>query len=185
MGVFNTWWFWLLILAIVGFIIAFTSYETLSNSWEPDFNPDASTPFWIWIVFGISMLLFIISAALYWWGAIAEYKQHLLDVACGKVKPQEEVLVCPPDPCNPGAPQKQMVMHSGPTFTEKVPAYHCNQSHVSYDSTSKQSSQPQSPQNQAVIMIQNESEAAAPATGLPPHYPRTVAIPLSALNPIY
>lgn len=151
MGVFNTWWFWLLILSIVGFIVAFSSYETLGQNWNSD--PNSSVPWWIWIVFAISLVLFIIAGSLYWRGAVVEYKQNLQDIACGKVKAPEEVIVCPVDPCNPNVAPKQMTVHSGPTFKEKLDCVPI-------------------PNKETFVFVPQDGGAY-----------KTVAIPISALSP--
>lgn len=51
-------WFWLLILAIFGFIITIIAFENQINTAD-------TTDLWVWLVLIISILFFIASFALY------------------------------------------------------------------------------------------------------------------------
>ena len=177
MSIWTSWWFWILVLSIIGFIVAFSSYESLGNTWNPD--PNATVPMWIWVVFGVSLALFILAAFLYLWAARREYKEHLCNLAAGKVPYKEEEVVCG-DPCN-GSP-KIMVRRLENTFVEKVPDVICAKIGTPVtQSTLPTYVQPNCNEDQkfAAASPQQTVLVEQPLSG------KTVAIPLSALNPIF
>jgi len=61
MNPFSKIWFWLLILSIIGFILSFVFFETMGET----ATGNTSTPSWIWIIFILSVVLFIIAFILY------------------------------------------------------------------------------------------------------------------------
>lgn len=93
---FGTVWFWLLILSIVLFVIAFVLFETTGET-----NTDAeSTSIWVWILLGVGLIVWTIALI---WFAISQMNYHKCReqaIACGDIVPDPEpVIECERDKC--------------------------------------------------------------------------------------
>jgi len=106
MNLFTKFWFWLLILSIIGFIIFFIGFEVSVHS-----NPNnVTTPAWIWVVFGISVFLFIVAAILYYISASCCVSLELV-TDCGDPAPKIEY----PKKC----PEKKVIECQKPRVVKK------------------------------------------------------------------
>lgn len=92
-------WFWLLMISIVLLIIAIVMFEIEQST---------TTPLWIWIIFGIAILLIIVSLVLYIIDYIAYVKQMKIMRACCP-PPEPEVIECPKN------------------YLKSQPTYHCEE----------------------------------------------------------
>lgn len=116
MNPFVKLWFWLLILSIIGYLIAFSGFETVGQSMT-----NQLTPIWVWIVLGLSFAASIAALVLYCIEAYREIKQRKIDIACGKIPPpQPEKIECPVvnTPCATVTPQPVDVMNPRTPITE-------------------------------------------------------------------
>lgn len=94
MNPFVKLWFWLLIMSIIGYLIAFASFEALGEA-----SSYSEIPIWIWIVFALSFIASIAALILYSVEAYREIKQRKADIACGRIPaPEPEKIACPVDP---------------------------------------------------------------------------------------
>jgi hypothetical protein len=94
---FTTFWFWLLIFSIVGFIVSIIFYETSGQT----ATGNTSTPGWIWTMFIISIFLFVLSFILYW----LDLRCHCYEGSggsCGNYLklPNEKTTDCPKQECD-------------------------------------------------------------------------------------
>lgn len=97
MNPFRKVWFWLLILSIIGFIITFIGYERFGQT-----NTGTSTtPWWIWIVFGLSFILWAVALILYIIDVAAYYRRMEIAEACGELPPPppKKKIECPKKEC--------------------------------------------------------------------------------------
>jgi len=87
-------WVWLLIFSVIGFIAAFVGSEFRSQS----ASGEIVTPGWIWIVFIISIILFVIAFILYCLDIAAYQKRMEIAEACGELLPKKK-MTCPKPKC--------------------------------------------------------------------------------------
>lgn len=100
-------WFWLLLISIVLFLLAFGFFEGFGQT-----NTDETeTPVWIWVLFGIAFFFWLAAAILYG----MEYAAYKKAVACGLIDPpvKTETYDCPCDTTDtcvtvPNAPVPQV-----------------------------------------------------------------------------
>lgn len=89
-------WFWLLIISIIGFIIAFVAFEryAITN------NTTTQTPGWVWVILIIAFLFFIVSLILYALDMANYHRKREIAEACGLIPPPEKKkITCPPKEC--------------------------------------------------------------------------------------
>jgi len=84
-------WFWLAIVAIIAIIVAFSFSEGVGQS----FGNNKSTPLWVWILWGVGILLLIVSFILYCIAAARDYKARRIEEVCNPKPKVEESIVCP------------------------------------------------------------------------------------------
>ena len=110
MGILSTVWFWLVIISLIIFIIAVWQFET-----KGQLNTNnATTPAWIWVLFGLSIFLLILAFILFivWYRKQPVCKRTILpgimtDPCTGCPVDVEYSIVpkCPPpNPCAPKCP---------------------------------------------------------------------------------
>ncbi len=85
MNPFTKVWFWLMIISIIGIIVSAILFEqysqiTLSQTYVPA---------WLWVILGISLVLFIISFILYCVEVAAYYKRLAAAEECGTIVCQQ------------------------------------------------------------------------------------------------
>jgi hypothetical protein len=97
MNPFRKLWFWLLILSIIGFIIAFVLFEMYGQTT----TGNTSTPGWIWIIFILSLLFWVIALILYAVDVAAYHKRMEIAEACGELPPPlpKKKIECPKKEC--------------------------------------------------------------------------------------
>lgn len=100
---FIKWWFWLLMLSIVGFIIAFIMFETTA----PDANGDLNPNVWTWVIFAVAAVFLIVAFILYAVDLAAYKRWYEIAEACGELPPPKikAKIVCPPKCPPPPCPQ--------------------------------------------------------------------------------
>lgn len=102
-------WFWLLLLSIIGFVIFFVLYETNATV-----RAGGSAPLWIWLVFIISLIVFLLALVLYIFsGMRCKFVFVCKDDVCSKPEPpcaakpvvqQHPLVVVQPQPIEPPCP---------------------------------------------------------------------------------
>ena len=96
MNLFTQAWFYILILAVIGFIIFIVTYEAVGQT---NINKP-TTPWWVWAILIVSVILFIIAIILYCIAASAEARRYEIALACGEIQPPApKVIVCPTKKC--------------------------------------------------------------------------------------
>lgn len=89
-------WFWLLIISVIGFIVAFVAFERYSVT----NNTSTKTPGWVWVVLIISFLFWIVSLILYALDMANYHRKREIAEACGLIPPPEKKkITCPPKEC--------------------------------------------------------------------------------------
>ena len=89
-------WFWLLIISIIGFIIAFIAFERYSIT----NGTSTQTPGWVWIVLIISFLFWLVSLILYALDMANYHRKREIAEACGLIPPPpKKTIVCPKKEC--------------------------------------------------------------------------------------
>lgn len=119
-------WFWIAIVAIIAIIIAYSFSEGVGQS----FGNKSTTPLWVWILWGVGILLLIVSFIMYCISASRNYKAKLiaeearkLEEACNP-KPKEPI-VCPvKKPCGCAIEVKCTCVHP---VAVAVPDHHHKQ----------------------------------------------------------
>lgn len=92
MNVLKKAWFWLLLISIVAFIVGFILFETQGQT----SSGKIVTPWWVWMVFGVALGLFIIALIMYLFDVAAYHRQREIAIACGEwVFPEERKIECP------------------------------------------------------------------------------------------
>lgn len=93
---FKKVWFWILILCIIGFIVSLSLFESMGQT-----ATGSSTPIWIWVLFGISILLWIVALVLYSIDVAATRKRAEIAEACGELPPEpvKKKVECPKKQC--------------------------------------------------------------------------------------
>ena len=93
MNPFTKIWFWLLVISIIGFIISLIFFEIMGQT-APD---NDSTPAWIWIIFILSIIIFIIAFVLYAIDIAGYHRKMEIAEACGEVIPkiEKKKIECP------------------------------------------------------------------------------------------
>ena len=84
MNIFNKLWFWLLVLSIIGFIVTFILFETITET--------SAYPPWIWIIFGISISVVLVAFILYIVNITESNKKKEIALACGKTSKPAKAL---------------------------------------------------------------------------------------------
>ena len=96
MNPFYKLWFWLLIMSIVGYLVAFAMYETFGQT----NTAESVTPVWIWVILGVAFLFSIAALVLYIIDYNAEKKKYEIAVACGEIIPEvPKPIECPKKQC--------------------------------------------------------------------------------------
>lgn len=97
MNPFMKVWFWLLILSIIGFIIAFITFESSGQG----LSNNTSTPAWVWIILIISFVFLIASFVLYVLDLSAYHRRVEIAEACGELPPPppKKKMKCPKKEC--------------------------------------------------------------------------------------
>lgn len=99
MSAWTSFWFWLTMLSIVGFIAVFVTIQVVTN-----YNP----PLWIWYLYGISMAFLVVGFILYCyesaqhWRVRGEYQSYLEASGMVLQPVMQEAPACP-------LPQKVLV----------------------------------------------------------------------------
>jgi hypothetical protein len=93
---FKKVWFWILILCIIGFIISLSTFESMGQT-----TTGTQTPMWIWVIFGISILLWIVALVLYSIDVAATKRRVEIAEACGELPapPPKKKIECPKKQC--------------------------------------------------------------------------------------
>lgn len=92
MNPFTSVWFWLLILSIIAFIVAFVIFET---SGETNTSSSTTNP-WVWILIAVGFALWIIALIIFVVSMANYHKCREIALACGEISPKEEkVIECP------------------------------------------------------------------------------------------
>lgn len=92
MNVLKKAWFWLLLISIVALILGFILFETQGQT----SSGKIVTPWWVWMVFGVAVALFIIALILYLIDVAAYHRQREIAIACGEwVFPEGRKIECP------------------------------------------------------------------------------------------
>jgi hypothetical protein len=89
-AVYN-YWFWLAIIAIILIIIAYSLTETVGAS----FGNNPSTPWWVWLVWGIGLILLTVA---FIWCCVYQsnaYRAKKLAEACNPTPKEEKIIACP------------------------------------------------------------------------------------------
>lgn len=84
-------WFWVAVIAIVCIIVAYSFSEGVGQS----FGNNTTTPLWVWILWGVGIVLLIISFVLYCIAAARNYQAKKIKEACDPDPKKVEVVVCP------------------------------------------------------------------------------------------
>lgn len=92
MNPFTSVWFWLLVLSIIAFIVAFILFETTGET-----NTDSTTTNpWVWILIAVGFALWIIALVIFAVSMANWHKCREIALACGEISPKEEkVIECP------------------------------------------------------------------------------------------
>lgn len=93
---FKKLWFWILILSIIGFIISLSTFESMGQT-----ATNNQTPIWIWVIFGISILFWILALILYSIDVVATKRRAEIAEACGELPPPppKKKIECPKKQC--------------------------------------------------------------------------------------
>jgi hypothetical protein len=92
MSAWTSFWFWLTMLSIVGFIAVFVTIQVVTN-----YNP----PLWIWYLYGISMAFLVVGFILYCyesaqhWRVRGEYQSYLEASGMVLQPVMQEAPACP------------------------------------------------------------------------------------------
>lgn len=84
-------WFWIAVIAIICIIVAYSFSEGVGQS----FGNNDTTPTWVWIVWGVGLVLLVISFVLYCISASREYNKKIVEEACNPKPKVEKPIVCP------------------------------------------------------------------------------------------
>jgi hypothetical protein len=97
MNPFRKLWFWLLILSIIGFIIAFILFERYGQT----NTGNTSTPGWIWVIFILAIIFWIVALVLYIIDVAAYNRRMEIAEACGQLPPPppKKKIECPKQEC--------------------------------------------------------------------------------------
>lgn len=136
MNPFTSVWFWLLILSIIVFIVAFILFETTG---ETNTSSNSTSP-WVWILIAIGFLLWVIALILFAVAMSNYHKCREIAIACGEIEPEmEKIIECPKKGCS-----------------RKVECYEetpCGKKRVHFDSDSKPVTQSINQQPSTRVMV--------------------------------
>ena len=94
MAFYTQAWFWLIIVAIILFIVAVIGYEI---------NRTTTVPMWVWAVFFLSIALFLVAILVY---AFTDTSVTSIPIpAMTPTYPPGMLQAAPPSLCPPGVPQ--------------------------------------------------------------------------------
>jgi hypothetical protein len=114
---FKKVWFWILILSIIGFIVALATFESMGQT-----TTGNSTPIWIWVIFGLSILFWIVALVLYSIDVAATKRRAEIAEACGELPPPppKKKIECPKKQCV----EKKVISCSTPCNSTNYPSDH-------------------------------------------------------------